>query len=377
MSDYDVVIVGAGPAGCATALALQGAGVGRILLIDKPKSHTTPAGESAAPDVISKLQQLQLPTNLAEQGHQPCQANVSRWGGQRHVDDFLHRASGQGWHLDRQQFDLQLRYTAAERGVHLLTPATLQGLQWQPDQQTWQLTINYGGQQQTLSGDYLVDASARNNTVTRSLAVERKRIDNLAALAWTIADGERLAGLSMVEAIPQGWWYASCLPDGRGLIALMSDADLIRRYGWREPTALARLWQTSEELQQWFPSMPAARIQATPLAAQAGFLQQAAGPGWIAVGDALASFDPLTSSGISNALGDALAAAPVIQGWLQQRDLQPAEHYAERANRGVSRYLQQWLQQYGREKRWSDQPFWARRQLSQSQPLHQPAMQPG
>jgi flavin-dependent dehydrogenase len=41
-------------------------------------------------------------------------------------------------------------------------------------------------------------------------------------------------------------------------------------------------------------------------------LSRAAGKGWIAVGDAAAAFDPITSQGLANALGSALVAAGAL-----------------------------------------------------------------
>ncbi len=46
--------------------------------------------------------------------------------------------------------------------------------------------------------------------------------------------------------------------------------------------------------------------------ASSALLSQAAGDGWIAIGDAAASFDPVTSQGLMNALSTALVAAGAI-----------------------------------------------------------------
>ena len=46
--------------------------------------------------------------------------------------------------------------------------------------------------------------------------------------------------------------------------------------------------------------------------ASSALLSHAAGDGWIAIGDAAASFDPVTSQGLVNALSTALVAAGAI-----------------------------------------------------------------
>lgn len=356
MHEYDVAIVGAGPAGAATAMALLGAGVDRVVLIDAPKQRPFSIGESAAPDVATKLRVLGYPVDLAERGHTPYQANLSRWGGERRYDDFLHRATGHGWHLDRTRFDQDLREQTVRHGARLMRPARLSSLHFECDQ--WQLTVQQQQRTHRVRCRYLVDASGRHNTLARKLGTTRKRIDKLTALAWKVPDGTPLSGMSMVESCVDGWWYATCLPSGQGLITLMSDANLIRQNNLYHTENLLRRWWQSEELKHWLPPDDAGPIEPRAFAAHSGFLTHPVGPGWISVGDAMASFDPLASAGISNALGDALAAIPVILRWLNEHSLKPAETYARRANSGIDRFLRERRIQYSRESRWLDQPFW-------------------
>lgn len=357
-TDLDLVILGAGPAGCATALAAIAAGVERVAILDRPARQTFRIGESAAPDVVAKLRQLGISDDLEARGHRPYYTNLSLWAGERRFDDFLHRSTGDGWHLDRERFDEDLRQASCERGAQLLTPAVLESLRW--DRGEWQLQVTYQGKPHLLSCRYLVDASGRRAALCRRLGVERKRLDDLVAVACKCPNAGRLEGVTLVESVADGWWYATRLPDGSALLALMSDAAVVRRKGLRNPETFHALWAQTEELQQWLQP-PQHALSLTCFAAYSGFVTQAAGPGWIAVGDALAAFDPLTSSGISNALGDGLAAAPVITDWLHNNGLQAAERYALRANRGINRFLREWQGQYNLERRWSDHPFWAHR----------------
>lgn len=358
-TDVDLVILGAGPAGCATALAAIAAGVERVAILDRPTHQAFRVGESAAPDVVAKLRRLGISDDLEARGHRPCYTNLSLWAGERRFDDFLHRSTGDGWHLDRERFDEDLRLACCERGAQLLTPAVLESLRWNSGE--WQLKTTCQGKQHLLNCRYLVDASGRRAALCRRLGIERKRLDDLVAVACKGPNAGKLEGITLVESVADGWWYATRLPDGSALLALMSDAALVRRKGLRNPETFYALWARTEELQQWLPPTRQHTLSLGCFAAYSGFVTEAAGPGWLAVGDALAALDPLTSSGISNALGDGLAAAPVITDWLHGNSLQAAEQYALRANRGINCFLREWQGQYGLERRWSDHPFWARR----------------
>ena len=98
---------------------------------------------------------------------------------------------------------------------------------------------------------------------------------------------------------------------------------------------------------------PAAYPAETALAARL------AGDDWLAVGDAAASFDPLSSQGLATAVlmgsraGDAIAhsdRATAIEAWAEAYAMLVAEHADLRTH-------------YARlERRWPNSAFWRRRQ---------------
>jgi 2-polyprenyl-6-methoxyphenol hydroxylase-like FAD-dependent oxidoreductase len=384
----DVLICGAGPAGCATALALRQQGVAHVAVVDWPLERPWAVGESATPDVGAMLARLGLPGLL--QGHAPCQGTLSFWGGRREVNDFLHRGQGPGWHLDRSTFDAQLRQATVDAGVPLWRPARVDQLTWQPQAGApcggiWQVRLN---DQRLVQARVLVDASGRRAELATRLGAQRHRLDSLVALGMRLwlprAD---LGGLSLIEPFEHGWWYAAPLPDGHTVICLMADQEIAQRHGWRDPDRFVHAWRDTQALAQSLPPpAPADAMRASPgegrpadpwqvasFAAHSACLDRAAGPGWMAVGDALMSLDPLTSSGISGSLHDALCAAATVSGWLQGEPMAPGgQAWARRADTTWRRYLDQRHTHYAAEPRWPLSPFWATRR----QPPHAPPFPP-
>lgn len=366
MTPFDVLICGAGPAGCATALALRQSGVEHVGLVDWPLERPWAVGESATPDVGPMLARLGLPD--AMRGHAPYQGNLSLWGHRREIDDFLHRGRGNGWHLDREAFDTMLREAAVARGVRLVRPAKIDQLAWEG--RGWALRLSDGSEWQAR---ILVDATGRRAELATRLGATRRRIDALVALGAVVPRpvGGRLTGLSLLEPFAFGWWYAAPLPaardapdapDARAVVCLMTDRDLARQHELRDGNRFRQLWCDTEELVRRLPPpVEAPRIASFP--AHSACLDRAAGPGWMAVGDALMAFDPLTSSGISGALADGLAAADTLLGWLAGQPMAPsALAWARRADTSWRRYLDQRRHHYRAERRWLDSPFWAARQ---------------
>ncbi|POA99407.1 FAD-binding monooxygenase [Chromobacterium sinusclupearum] len=349
---YDALIAGAGPAGCAVALALQRLGV-ETLLADRPLAQPFRIGESATPDVAGLLQRLDMRIDFA--GHSPYHGNLALWGSdQPQLDHFLFRGRGHGWHLDRSAFDRMLQQEAMARGVAFLGQSGVDGVA--PDEGGWKVQVRGIGE---VRARVLVDAGGRRSPLAARLGVARHRLDRLQALACHVETAGDLSGYSLVESSPHGWWYATALPDGRALLALMTDQDLAREQRLDHAGNFLAAWRATRLLAERLPPP----LQASSLhafAAHSGCVARAAGPNWICVGDALMGLDPLTSSGISGALSDALAAAPAIVGMLNG-NLNAARHYAQRADDSFRRYLAERRQHYGLETRWTELPFWQRR----------------
>ncbi|AXE28655.1 hypothetical protein DK842_01215 [Chromobacterium phragmitis] len=352
VSRYPVAIAGAGPAGSAVALALHALGV-EALLLDRPLAQPFRIGESATPDVAGLLDRLGA--GHALDGHLRYHGNLSLWGSETpRLDHFLHRGQGHGWHLDRARFDQALRQEAMARGVTALGDSGVDGIA--PSGDGWRLQVRGLGE---VEAKVVVDAGGRRSPLASRLGVERHRLDRLQALACHAPNHGGLSGYSLVEAAPYGWWYAAALPDGRALATLMVDQDLARGQKLDQPAQFLAAWRATRLLAERLP--PPARLDAVhAFAAHSGCVARAAGRGWICVGDALMGLDPLTSSGISGALGDALAAAPAIAAMLDG-DLAPARAYAKRADDGFRRYLAERRRHYRQETRWPEQPFWQRR----------------
>lgn len=93
------------------------------------------------------------------------------------------------------------------------------------------------------------------------------------------------------------------------------------------------------------------RVHGVP--AETARLSPCRGPGWLAVGDAALSFDPLASQGILTALQSAqMAATSVANG---------GYHYAAYLDDVHARHIAGCLTHYSLERRWSARPFWRRR----------------
>src|SRR5262249_31621890 len=96
------------------------------------------------------------------------------------------------------------------------------------------------------------------------------------------------------------------------------------------------------------------------LPAQTRRLDRFAGPGWLAVGDAATTFDPLSSQGLVKALRSAILGSYAARNALA-RDAPGLYKYDRLTAQEFDASLSARREIYRREPRWAGAPFWLRR----------------
>ncbi len=209
MQQYDAIIIGGGPAGCAAAIALLKEAPVKVALIHRPPSKARyRIGESATPSVSLLLQKLDLPHQLDTMGHVPCYGSRSQWGSSDvEEQDFISRGQGHGWHLNREAFDDWLLQQAQERGTVVYHGCDFIKV-GRIGSHHWGIEIQTGQGPRRLATRTLIDASGKSSKLARQLGAKRHNVDQLTAVAYLTTPNEEhnLAHLSSVESHPLGWW---------------------------------------------------------------------------------------------------------------------------------------------------------------------------
>jgi flavin-dependent dehydrogenase len=344
MLDADVAVIGAGPSGAVAAGMLARAGR-QVLLLDPGFAGIKPG--DALPGAAGRLlRACDLP--LPGDAHRPLGGNISVWGGPEPAHrDFMADPDGAGWRLDRRAFEAGL-VAAAEAAGATCRPEAVRGAKREGD--LWQVKLRAGG---SLTARWLIDATGRAALLARKLGARRHRDEDLVALvARARPDLGFALQRSLVETVPQGWWYAALQPDGAPVFMLHTTPSEAGRL-LADPAAWQAALAATSHISTAFPD-PIFDSPPNGFEACGAWLEPVHGDGWLACGDAALSFDPCAAQGIFSALwGGMVAAKAVLDGELTVYATQLAD---------IRRTYRARVQMhYAQEQRWQDEPFWTER----------------
>lgn len=335
---FDVAIAGGGPAAAAAAFLLARAGR-RVIIVERGDDRGDKPGESLAPAARPLLERLGVWEDLARDGHLPCHGNRSVWGSEQ-MDElpFVFSPYGHGWHLDRRRFEQRLNARACEAGALRVTGTSVTAIERAGD--GWRLICR--GEVTRVEAAFVIDATGRASRIARMLGARRIIDDPLVALvAFLQSDAAERDSYTLVEAVENGWWYTAPLPANRLAAMFISDPPAPSF----EPAGhtLARIARHGYRLAD-----PPRVVDA-----RSARLEVFGGDGWLAIGDAAMSLDPLSSHGIAAALHSGMLGAEAVLGGDQRR-------YWNAMEAMWSGYSSMRRAFYAAEQRWPGSLFWSR-----------------
>ncbi|WP_081733851.1 FAD-dependent monooxygenase [Methylomonas sp. 11b] len=356
---YDAAIIGGGPAGCFAALLLARAGCS-VAVFDHTRPNQMLIGETLPPAATRIFAEADLLEWFQKQSHRPSPGIVSVWGSEEPLaTDYLFSPHGDGWHIDRSRFNTQFRDVASEAGAQFFHATTLNSWKRSKNATGWVLSTNTGGE---LVCTVLVDASGRHPSkrLPYPFRITHDRLIAIAGFLEVGPNSQASSDYTMIEAVRDGWFYSARLPASKLVIAFMTDPDIYAQGIQCSATYLEELIVETNLTKNRVSLFPARRRAFSALSMQRMVSAQ---PNWIAIGDAVQSYDPLTGLGLVNAMNSAKNAAPVILEMLAGHQ-SAGELYQNLQRQTFSKYLENRTHYYSLERRWPQSKFWQRRSQS-------------
>ena len=349
MSDYDVVVIGGGPAGSTTSTLLAQRGL-RVGLFERERFPRFHIGESLIPETYWVLKRLNMLPKM-QRSHfvkkysvQFVNANGKLSAPFYFWDNKPHECS-QTWQVVRSEFDQMMLENAREHGVDAQEGVHVLDVLFEGDRAVGVRIKDAQGVRREVGASVVVDASGQAALLQNRFKLRLwDPVLNKGAI-WTYwqgayRDSGRDEGATMVlqTADRSGWfWY---IPLHNDIVSVGVVAPF--NYLFKGRSGHEKTYE--EEVER----CPAVKERVSGANRVTGYFvtrdysyrsTQVAGDGWVLVGDAFGFLDPLYSSGVLLALKSGELAAEAIVEGLEAGDTTAAQlgKWGQPFNDGVDR----------------------------------------
>ena len=356
---FDVLIIGGGPAGAASA-AILAEHCHRVLVLEREPFPRYHVGESLLPFTYEPLKRLGLLPQMKQSAFQKKYSVqfVSPSGRASEPFYFFNRYDretvAQTWQVLRSEFDVMALDNARAKGAEVIHEITVKELLWEESKiQNPKSKIARrvaGVRAQRKSGEVVEFRAAMTLDCTgkESFAAVRNGwrqkdpfLNKIAV--WTYYQGSRREtdineGQTTVAMIPEkGWFWHIPQHNDRVSVGVVAEGKYLTRGGLRDPKAIFHR-EVGENL--WIKEQLSVGRQVGDyfLTSEYSFHARHCGcEGLLLVGDAFCFLDPVFSSGLMLALKSGVLAGDAVHEALVADDFSPSRFapYASSLRQGI------------------------------------------
>ncbi len=323
---YDVVVIGAGPAGCTSASLIAQAGFS-TLLVERDKFPRFHVGESLMPECYWPLERMGLVERMKHSKFVKKRSVQFVTNNGKESDPFYFvehdpRECSTTWQVERADFDKLLFDRAGELGADCVDATRVQDVLLDDSETACGVRLKLAdGSMREVRSRVVVDGSGQQSLLANKLGL-RQEISHLKKAAiwgyWKNAirdEGDNGGATIILHTIQKdSWFWFIPLSDGITSIGCVGDNDyLLKRDGDVEQIYA----QEIDICPGLLPRMTGAqRVGKLHVAKEYSYwTKQHAGQGWVLIGDAFGFIDPIYSSGVYFAMvSGEKAADAVVEG---------------------------------------------------------------
>jgi digeranylgeranylglycerophospholipid reductase len=315
-SEYDVIVVGAGPAGSTTARLAAENGVS-VLLMEKRQEIGSPVrcGEGISQDFLSKFGIEPNPLWIAAEIDG---AKLISPAGHEFIVDQSLAGDEVGFVIERDLFDRELAYMAAKAGADVVVKCTATEL-IRHDERITGVKVIHNGEKLDVSAKLVVGADGYESQIGRWAGIDTvcKPEDIMSCVQYRLTDidiNPKYVEFYIGSAAPGGYVWVFPKNDDTANVGIGVQGALLKQGG-----------QVKEYLDKWIAANPRFNKGKTLDMVSGGVsvcapIDRTVTDNLILVGDAARQVDPMTGGGISNGCKAGMVAGKVAAEAVQAGD---------------------------------------------------------
>jgi geranylgeranyl reductase family protein len=333
-NNYDVVVIGGGPAGSTAATLLAQAGRS-VLLVDRERFPRFRLGESLMPATYWTFERLGLLDKMRSspfvQKHSVQFFTKSGKGALPfYFAEFDGHESSQTWQVDRTEFDHMLLDHASESGVEVRQGANVKEVLFEGERAVGVDLETDEGQRARIASRVVVDCSGQTSLIARERGLKQFFNDTATTEiytryknAWRDSGRDEGATLIMHTESARSWFWFIPLPNDEVSVGVVAPIDYLLKRG----ETIEKVYHDEVAICPEMRCRLDGAEQVFPIRAIRDFSyisKEIAGDGWILAGDAFGFLDPMYSTGVFLAMKSAEFAADAILEAFEKDDCSAA-----------------------------------------------------
>ncbi|HEX4149345.1 MAG TPA: NAD(P)/FAD-dependent oxidoreductase, partial [Pirellulales bacterium] len=322
-TDADVIVIGGGPGGSTVSTLVAQKGY-RVKLFERDRFPRFHIGESLIPETYWVLQRLKMLDKM-KQSHFIKKYSVQFVSAKGKLSEPFYftehkpHECSQTWQVLRSEFDQMMLDNARQQGVDAQEGVRVLEVLFDGDRATGVRIVDAEGAEREVRAKVVVDASGQSALIANRFKLKVADSDLKKGAVWTYFEGayrdvgrDEGATIVLQTVDKKGWFWYIPLHNNMVSVGVVSAFDTLFAKDRGDHEAIY-----NQELER----CPAVKERVAAARRVGGFYatkdysyrsSQAAGPGWVLVGDAFGFLDPLYSSGVLLALKSGELAADAV-----------------------------------------------------------------
>ncbi|WP_416306497.1 NAD(P)/FAD-dependent oxidoreductase [Neptunicella sp. SCSIO 80796] len=346
-NQFDVVVIGAGPAGACAAKMLVDSGLS-VVVVEKEQFPRFSIGESLLPQCMSFLEQAGLKDLVDNGGFQYKNGAAFFKSGQYTVFNFAEKLTtgpATTYQVKRADFDKKLADAAEQAGAEIRYQHQVTSFNQQESNVVLGINDLDKQQQYQLQGRFVLDASGFGRVLPRLLDLESPSDFPVRQAIFTHIQDNLPASFDRHKILitvyphnPDIWFWLIPFSDGTSSLGMVGEQRFFSEFTHLSEEQI--LWHFIQQTEDLADLLVAAKVTG-PVRKIAGYtanVNSLYGERYALLGNAGEFLDPVFSSGVTIALKSAVLAAPLVHKQLKGESVDWQSEFSQPLRLGISTF---------------------------------------